>query len=219
MKLIPISIRSAADKVYFSRFWKKMIKKGVCMMSYQKFWEQIGKHNDELVSLYKSYWSGYSNMGDWQFWATLLLFIFPLIVVYFAVDKKRIFELFFFGFVVHLLWTYIDITLGRLGLFTHHYFLMPILPNATTMTASVLPVSFLLLYQYCTNHQKNFYVYTLILSSIFAFGFASFERVIGFISLGKGMHLYHVFMIDVGIVYISYWFTKFIIGLREKAEE
>lgn len=109
--------------------------------------------------------------------------IAPLIVLYFTVDQKRILQLFFFKYTVHMLWTYND---TGLKYFVHTYFLKPILPNVINMTASALPVSFLLLYQYCMNKNKNFYLYTLGLSAVFSFGFATVESYMGLAEMRKG---------------------------------
>jgi hypothetical protein len=179
-------------------------------MEYEEYWEQIKDKSEELNSIISSYWSTYSNMGTWQFWMVVSFLVLPLILLYFTVDRKRMFELFFFGYTVHMLWTYIDLALERYGYFIHTYFLTPVFPMALSMTASALPVGFLLIYQYCTNKKKNFYLYTLLLSAVFAFGFASLEYRLGLSEFNKGMNQTYLFLIDVGIALISFWFTKLI---------
>ncbi|MGP4041877.1 hypothetical protein ACTWP4_18545 [Gracilibacillus sp. D59] len=179
-------------------------------MEYREYWEQIYEKSEELNSIISSYWSNYSNMGTWQFWVVLSLLIFPLFLLYITVDRKRMFELFFFGYTAHILWTYVDIMLERYGYFVHTYFLIPALPMALSMTASALPVGFLLIYQYCTNNKKNFYLYTLILSLVFAFGLASLEAHFGLLKFNKGMNQFYLFLIDIVIAFVSFWFTKFI---------
>ena len=191
--------------------------RGVVTLNYKEFWKQISEKNEELNALYHSYWHQFSDMGSWQFWMIISLLLLPLILLFFTVDRKRIFELFFFGFIVHVLWSYIIIALGRSGYFMHHYFILPVLPIAINVTASVLPIGFLLLYQYCTNRQKNFYIYTLLLSVIFAFGFASIERYLGMTSYKNGMRQFYLFLIDIGVVYIAYWSTKLLLKVKEKA--
>ncbi|MDQ0897488.1 hypothetical protein [Paenibacillus sp. V4I7] len=185
-------------------------------MDFKQYWNQIHEKQEEVNSLISSYWSSFSNMWHWQFWVVTFLLIVPLLLLFFTVDRKRIFEIFFFGYTVHMLWTYIDIALSRNGYFTHKYFLTPLLPNALNMTASVLPVGFLLLYQYCTNKNKNFYLYTILLSAVFAFGFATIEKYIGFVEFRIGTTQFHLFIIDVGIAYIACWVTKLLLKVRGK---
>jgi UDP-N-acetylmuramyl pentapeptide phosphotransferase/UDP-N-acetylglucosamine-1-phosphate transferase len=84
------------------------------------------------------------------------------------------------------------------------------------MTASALPVGFLLIYQYCTKNKKNFYFYSLVLSAVFSFGFATIEDYFGLVEMRKGLNQIHIFFIDVAIAYISYWFTKLILKMRDR---
>ncbi|WP_407269632.1 hypothetical protein [Radiobacillus sp. PE A8.2] len=170
-------------------------------MDYKEYWKTIYEKNEELNALISAYWNDYSNLGTWQFWVVVSLMVLPLILLYFTVDRRRIFELFFFGYTVHLLWTYMDIVLERYGYFVHTYFLTPLFPFALNMTASALPVGFLLVYQYATNHNKNYYLLILIASALFAFGFASIETAIGMMEFRKGMNYFYLFLIDIIIAF------------------
>jgi hypothetical protein len=183
-------------------------------VSYKQYWGNIHEQSDKLQKLLSSYWHQYSDFGNWQFWVVLASLVLPLVLLYFTADRTRIFEVFFFGYTVHVLWAYTDIALGRTGYLTHTFFLTPQLPNATNITASILPVAFLLLYQYCTNHQKNFYLYTILLSAVFSFGLAPLEHYFGFIDSGKGMSLYYIFLIDIGITLVAYWFTRLLVKTK-----
>ncbi|MCD8508622.1 MAG: hypothetical protein LRY73_01055 [Bacillus sp. (in: Bacteria)] len=186
-------------------------------MSFEQYWEQLFSQVDQLNELISAYWHDYSHMGTWQFWLTVALLVVPIIILCFTVDKTRIFEIFFFGYTVHMLWTYVNLPLERYGLFAHTYFLTPILPFAINMTASVLPVLFLLTYQYCTNHEKNYYVYAIVLSAIMAFGFASIEEWLGLVVFREGMNKFYLFLICAAISLISYAFTRLLRRLTDKA--
>lgn len=168
------------------------------------------KKSEELNSSLLSYWYKFSYLDTWQFWAVVGLLIIPLIILYFYVDRTRIFEILFFGFSIHLLWTYIDIVLGATTLFVHLYFIIPILPFALSINSSVLPIGFILMYQYCLNNNKNFYLYTVLVSGVFSFGFASIEMLMGFIDFNRGMNAFFIFIIDLVIVFLSYWLTNFV---------
>jgi uncharacterized membrane protein YecN with MAPEG domain len=84
------------------------------------------------------------------------------------------------------------------------------------MTASVIPVAFMLLYQYCTNKGKNFYIYTIILSLIFAYGLGSISKYLELFKMRKGTTLTYLFLIDIAVAFIAYWFTKFFLKLRRE---
>lgn len=185
-------------------------------MDYSDYWKQIYDKNDELSQLISAYWSQYSDMGNWQFWLVLAFLLLPLILLFFTVDRKRMVEIFFFGYTVHILWTYIDQVLASYNYFIHTYFLSSLFPSALSMTASALPVGFLLIYQYCTKHKKNYYFYSLLLSALFAFGFATIEEYMGLVEIRKGLNQLHIFLIDIAISFIAYWFTKLILKIKDR---
>ncbi|WP_042148290.1 hypothetical protein [Paucisalibacillus sp. EB02] len=179
-------------------------------MDKNQFWIDIYERSLGLDSSLISYWKEFSSIDSWQFWFVVLLLITPLFILYFAIDRTKMFEILFFGLSVHMLWTYVDIVLGSSTLFVHQYFIIPILPFAFSITSSVLPVGFMLVYQYCLNHNKNFYIYTILLSAVFSFGFLSLERLMGLVDFNRGMNEIYVFLLDLGVVYLSYWLTIFI---------
>jgi hypothetical protein len=179
-------------------------------MSYNDYWNKIFQLSEEMTSVVDSYWKSYSGPGSWQFWLVALLLLLPLVLLYFFVDRKRIFEVFFFGFIVHALWTYTDIVLGNFNLLIHTYYLIPIFPHAFNITMSVLPVGYMLIYQYCTRYRKSFILYTVILSALYSFVFAPIEMALGMVELDKGMNLFYLFLIDLIVAVIAYIGTRMV---------
>ncbi|MBM7656443.1 hypothetical protein [Neobacillus cucumis] len=180
-------------------------------MSGVEYWQEINKASEKVTSLMYSFWRMYSDWGNWQFWVLLLFLLAPLIVLLLKLDRKRTLEILFFGYTVHMLWTYTDLALIRQGFIDHYYFLMPILPQGLGITASLIPVSFMLLYQYCIKHEHNFFVWTAGLSAVLAFGFAPIEKVVGFVTIGKGLTIVHIFFIDITISVVAYGMTNFFV--------
>lgn len=177
-------------------------------MSVDQYWDRIEAVQDQFNSVIESYWGQYSHWGTWTFWTVLLMFLAPLVLLFFTVNRNRVFEVFFFGFVVHVLWTYTDIALERQNMLIHPYFLSPQLPYGLNITVSALPVGFLLLYQFCTGRGINFYLYSAVLSAVFAFGFASAELFTGFLELDRGLTRVHLFLIDYAIALLAYESTR-----------
>lgn len=181
------------------------------IMSVKEYWKEINKASDKVSSLINSYWHEHSNWNNWQFWIILIFLIVPLIVLLVKLDKNKTLQILFFGYTVHMLWTYTELTLIRLGYMDHHYFILPFLPQAIGITSSFLPVSFMLLYQYCVKHDKNFLLWTSVLSAIMAFVFVFIEKQIGFLALLKGFNSFHIFLLDVAITMLAYGLTNFFI--------
>ncbi len=131
---------------------------GGLAVSYQEYWTKIKSLYQELDQVTNSYWDNHSSFGDWQFWAVVAITIVPLLLLIRFVDQERLFEVFFFGFAVHIMWNYAGDVLELKRYFIHTYFLTPMLPSIFNMAASALPVAFLLVYQYCTNTIKFLYL-------------------------------------------------------------
>jgi len=180
-------------------------------MSVKQYWKEINKASEKVSSLMHSYWREHSDWGNWQFWVILLCLLIPLIVLLVKLNRNRTFEILFFGFTVHMLWTYTDLSLIRLGYIDHKYFLIPFLPQALGITASLIPVAFMLVYQYCINQNKPFIIWTTVLSAIFAFCFVPIEMSLGLVSIFKGFNIVHIFFIDIAISMIAYGMTNFFV--------
>jgi hypothetical protein len=185
-------------------------------MSVEEYWSKINHASAKVSSLISSYWHEHSDWTSWQFWIILTCLILPLIVLLIKLDKGKALQILFFGYTVHMLWTYTEIILIRLGLMDHHYFLLPFLPQAIGITSSLLPVSFMLLYQYCIKQDKNYLLWSIVLAAVIAFLFVPIEKKIGFIALVKGLNNFHVFLIDVIISMLAYGLTKFFVAFYQK---
>ncbi|MDQ0351342.1 hypothetical protein J2R98_001156 [Alkalibacillus filiformis] len=186
-------------------------------MTYEEYWNRIFELTERLSQLTESYWHEYSSWDTWQFWANVILLIAPLIILYFAIDRTRMFEILFFGLLIHMLWNYSSNYLESQVLFRNLHFITTMLPSAFTMVASALPVAFMLVYQYCTNNGKNFYIWAAGLSAIFAFVIAPIEILFSITHMGGGFHYIYLFIIDLVSAYITYWFVRALIKSRDRA--
>ncbi|WP_017186106.1 hypothetical protein [Alkalibacillus haloalkaliphilus] len=186
-------------------------------MTFEEYWNRIFELTERLSQLTDSYWHEYSSWDTWQFWLNIILLILPLIILYFAIDRTRMFEILFFGLAIHMLWNYSSNYLESQVYFRTLYFITTVLPSAFTMVASAMPVAFMLVYQYCTNHGKNYYIWAVVLSATFAFGVGSLEIMFGITYMGGGFHYFYLFLIDIVIAFSTYWFVRAMLKARNKA--
>src|SRR5699024_8933709 len=117
------------------------------------------------------------------------------------------FEIAFFGFFNHVLWYMVDDFLTSNNYFNHPHSLSYLLPQGITVAAVMFPVFFMLIYQYCTNRKKNFWIYSLIGCFVFTYGYASLILAIDMARFHKGMNLFHLTLIDIAVVYTAYVMT------------
>lgn len=178
---------------------------------YQKLYEL----REQLTNLRTEYWHLYSDMSTWYFWFNLASVVIPFIILYFVIDRKRIFEIAFFGYTAHLLWANLDTFLAMRNYFTYPHTITDLIPLGVNVTAVVFPITFMLLYQYCTNKNKNFYLYAIVVAFIFAYGFGGFAMTSGLARMHNGMNLLYLFLIDTAIAFLALWMTRLFLKIKK----
>ncbi|MBP3952379.1 hypothetical protein [Bacillus suaedae] len=171
----------------------------------------INNLEDDLTKAINQYWKAFSSFDTWQFWLACLMLVLPLIAFYFFVDRKKLFIICFFGYTYHVFLSYFDAFMNRHNFWEYPYFLFPFLTSNIAIDAALLPVSYLLLYQYVINNNKNFYLYSLLLSLLFAFAFAGALQLLGLFRLTNGMNNFYLLLVDYGLALLSYWLTSIFI--------
>ncbi|MDL4840410.1 CBO0543 family protein [Aquibacillus rhizosphaerae] len=178
--------------------------------------ESILKQQDKLVKMWLEYWKDYSTWETWQFWAIVFMLIIPLIIVIFAIDKSKAFHIGFYGFNIHTWFTYSDAIAMRTSYVTYPFQAIPIMPVNFALDASLVPVAFMLLYQWCLNRNKNVFFYGVILSGIFSFIVKPLLVSVDIIQLNKGMNYFYLFLNYLLILVLSIIITKLFKYLRKK---
>lgn len=173
--------------------------------------------SDRLSSVtndWSVYWKTYSNIDTWQFWVMLAFFIVPLITLVFMIDRKKAFRIGFYGLVIHVFAFYSDLYGTTQKLWEYPYTLTPLSQSSFGLDASLIPITYMLLYQWTVNHRKNYYLYIVLLAIVFAFVFKPFLSFIGLFHLEKASYGY-LFLFYIAGGFISKWITD----LFELAQE
>ncbi|SDI30387.1 hypothetical protein SAMN05192534_1334 [Alteribacillus persepolensis] len=181
--------------------------------------DEILSQQENVVSMWVEYWKDFSTWETWHFWAILFMLIIPLIVVYFNVDKRKAFHIGFYGFNIHVWFAYSDALAMRTGHVTYPFQAFPIVPVHFGLDASLVPVSFMLLYQWCLNHNKNTFLYGVILSAFFSFIFKPLLVALDFMQLNKGMNYFGLFLNYLLILVLAIIITKVFNHLNKQGIE
>ncbi|MBU7594579.1 CBO0543 family protein [Metabacillus halosaccharovorans] len=185
--------------------------------------EQLERLNELKINQEKSvkewvdYWIDYSSFDTWQFWINVGFIIIPLIVLYITIDKKRVFLLGFFGFNIHVWMVYTDAIGTRFNFFEYPYKAIPILPMHVGIDTSLVPVLFILLYQWILNNKKNFYLYNFGLILFLSFIFKPILGAHHLFHLKNGANYLHIFLLYVFVVLFSKLITNVFLHLNSKA--
>ena len=104
----------------------------------------------------------------WQWWLLVFLLIVPLIVWCYLVDKKRLTPICLFGVCVLATASWMDDLGTDLILWYYPYNLLPVYPQLVPINYAVLPVTFMLIYQYFPTW-RSFITAMLIMSALYSF--------------------------------------------------
>jgi hypothetical protein len=134
------------------------------------------KELDHIIESYRetnlnsiNYWWEYSSFDSWRFWLTVILLVVPLLILYFRMDRSRVYQIGFYGFAIHMLGVYVDTIGTNYGFWSYPYKMIPILPTSFTLTSSMIPVAFMLMYQWQSRKRINYYLGAAAVSALFVF--------------------------------------------------
>ena len=182
----------------------------------EKQLSKILTQQENVIEMWVEYWKAFSTWDTWQFWAIILVWVIPLIVIYFAIDKRKIFQIGFYGFNIHAWFSYSDAIAIRTSHISYPFQVIPFMPVNFALDASLVPVSFMLLYQWCLNHNKNVFLYGTILSVIFSFGLKPLLVSLDLLQLHKGTTYFFIFLNYLLILVLTIFITKIFIYLKNK---
>lgn len=152
----------------------------------------------EATQMLSEFWQLYSNMGTWQFWVIFIfILVLPLVVLYFTIDREKIFQIGFYGFSINI-WLTIAGEIGvNHGWWDYPYMTFSILPISFSILSSAIPVIFMLVYQWILSHNKNFYLFSRLAAILTACLFAPLMVSLDFFRLKDGTNYFHIFLLYI----------------------
>jgi len=104
----------------------------------------------------------------WQWWILVGLLIVPWIVWWILVDKKRLTPLCLIGMFVLATVSWMDDLGSDLNLWYYPFKIVPVFPQIVPINYAVLPVTFMLIYQYFQSW-RSYIKAMLIMAALFSF--------------------------------------------------
>ncbi|SFI36716.1 hypothetical protein SAMN02799624_00627 [Paenibacillus sp. UNC496MF] len=162
------------------------------------------------------YWTSYSNLGTWQFWLLLVLLIVPLIVLCAYLDRSKALLIGFYGLNVHAWFHYSDLATTTHGLTNYPYKFMPFLPVGLALDTSIVPVTYMLLYQWTVNRGKSYYLYAVLMSALFAFVVKPVMVSADLFAILNGMNYVYLFLLYVAVVVVAKLITDLFVYAQKR---
>lgn len=116
-------------------------------MNESQLFEQVLDTQGKSIQLQNQHWIKYE-VFTFQFWFLIAMLIIPWIIWFKLVDKKKFFEIFIYGLLVLTVATFLDEIGCQLNLWEYRYDIEPLFPRLIPMNFTMLPVIYMLIYQY-----------------------------------------------------------------------
>lgn len=135
--------------------------------------------------------------------------------MFIKIDRVKALLLGFYGLNYHVWFAYTNSAGIRLGLWEYPYKVLPILPSFA-LDASLVPVSYMMIYQWTLNKNKNFYLYSTLLSAGFAFVLKPILVSRGLFRMFSWVNYFYLFLFYVLFFIVSKFITNLFINLQER---
>ena len=144
------------------------IKDSLISQSDSQQWKEILQIRSELHHKYSAYWLN-KNLFSLAWWLMVILFISLWFIWWKRVDKTKLNEIVTFGFMVALISnSCIDIIGCENVLWGYPIDLDPLISPLTVTDFCLIPITYMLLYQYFVNW-KSFIIASVIISALYVF--------------------------------------------------
>jgi hypothetical protein len=188
------------------------------MVRQDQMLDRINEKQQVLSHEWFNYWKDFSSFNTWQFWLMLLLFIIPLVIIFFNIDRKHAFQIGFYGFNVHVWFGYIDRFGTSQGYWDYPYQWLIFLPNSISLDASLIPVLYMLVYQRTWGNTKNYYLFTFILSAVLSFVVKPILSMSNLFKLYQGANFFHLFLGYIIILVLSKLITDLFLYFQKTSQ-
>lgn len=135
-------------------------------MGYPSY-EDVKKARETLKDVSTSHWL-HDDLFSWKWWLLLVAAIVPWIIWLKVRDKDRTFEIFSYGLTWAMFACLFDVIGGEMILWGYPDKVLPMVPPLFPADVTVIPISYMFVYQY-TKTFKSYFVFSLIVSAIFAY--------------------------------------------------
>ncbi|WP_258000469.1 hypothetical protein [Bacillus sp. Marseille-P3661] len=176
---------------------------------------KMGKEGQQALN---QYWLEHALFTSFEYWLMVAFLLIPLIYILFKIDKKKIFLIGFYGYSIHMVFGYIDLSGRHSGLWNYPFPVIPMIPGLS-LDSSLIPVSFMLVYQWTINNNKNYYLFTTLLSVFFSFVFKPILVTLGLFKMYGDIHYVHLFICYIIVLLIAKFITDVFIWLHRKYYE
>lgn len=152
--------------------------------------EETYKMQSEADEIGREFWFN-DVVFSYQWWLLVAVTIIPFIIWWKIVDRKRLFEISTYGLLILVFSGLLDAIGVELDAWEYKYDLLPLLDVFIVYDISVLPVTYMIIYQYFPNW-RSFVIACGVVALVFSFVSEPLLIWLDIFQLVKWKHIYSV---------------------------
>lgn len=173
---------------------------------------EIGKEGQKALN---QYWLDYSLYTSFEYWLMVLFLIAPLVILIFKINKEKLFQILFYAYSIHMSFGYHDLYGRNMGYWNYPFPVIPVLPGIS-LDSSLIPVTFIFVYQSTLNSNKKYYLYATITAVFLSFVFKPMLVGLGLFRMYGSINYYHLFLSYVSVFIFAKLVTDLFIWIKKK---
>ncbi|MEH7237996.1 CBO0543 family protein [Bacillus sp. JJ1562] len=182
--------------------------------SHLEQFEKAVKLREESTQTFIDAWKEYFVFYSFEFWLIVAIFLVPLIILYFKIDRSNILLIGFFGYSINFIGSMINLFGVNRAFWNYPIPMIPAAPSIAYDT-SLVPVTFMFIYQWSLNKNKNYFILALLASIIFSFLVEPLFIRMNLFKLYPGITHVHRFFCFIGISIIAWVITTIFLKMKE----
>ncbi|OEH87040.1 hypothetical protein BHU72_00835 [Desulfuribacillus stibiiarsenatis] len=147
----------------------------------------------------------FDDIRKWTWWLSLAFTVVPLYIWWKVVDKKRLLEIVIIGLLANITSSFLDIVGSEAVLWGYPDRLFPNLPRVLPVDFTVIPVTYMLIYQYFPTW-KHYIIAIVSMSLLFSFVAEPILVAIGLYEIYYWEYIYS-FPIYIAMGIVIRWLT------------
>nr|WP_263326259.1 hypothetical protein [Neobacillus sp. Marseille-Q6967] len=179
----------------------------------EKF-DKIVKMGNKSTDALNGYWIDFALYSSFEYWMMVAFLIVPLLILFFKIDKNKIFLIGFYGYSVHVIFAYVDTFGKHSGYWNYPFPVIPVLPGLA-IDSSLVPVAFMLVYQWTLNN-KSYYLYSIAMAGIFSFILKPFLVELGLFRMYENKNYLHIFIGYLFVLFTAKFITNVFLWTQKK---
>jgi hypothetical protein len=137
------------------------------MNLHYKYNEKIHQLEQKAFQLEQESWFKFELLS-WQWWILLAFLILPWMIWAKLVKREKLLPIVLFGTLTCIITVFLDVVGMKYEFWHYPYQLVPLTPRAISFDMSMVPVGYMLIYQYFSTW-KSFLFAQVVMAALFAF--------------------------------------------------